>query len=253
MRPTQKFTEKRSGFVSAVRGGFRAFSCSAPQGRRKVSVPFSVPRDVPKNRLRFGGKVAEQRRSRLQGPARASVHSVVSQLAARLLCSRACRVFRSSVSCRFFLSRVGFVSSVRRGFAASSPIYIAPFSLKTFLSCQNRSERGGFEPRRGQGTGTAPPKPPLGSGGAQKGGAKPRRAGVQMVRARHFEWPAGRRAGRTLAAFQPVVGLSPVSGEGVGAAACGGSGGSPRPLSSPGWSFQSAAPRARTRMPACVL
>ena len=131
-------------------GGFRAFSCSAPQGRRKVSVPFSVPRDVPKNRLRFGGKVAEQRRSRLQGPARASV---VSQLAARLLCSRACRFFRSSVSCRFFLSFSGFVSLVRRGFAASSPIYIAPFSLKTFLSCQNRSERGGFEPRRGQGTG----------------------------------------------------------------------------------------------------
>ncbi len=142
MRPTQKFTEKRSGFVSAVRGGFRAFSCSAPQGRRKVSVPFSVPRDVPKNRLRFGGKVAEQRRSRLQGPARASVHSVVSQLAARLLCSRACRVFRSSVSCRFFLSRVGFVSSVRRGLAESPPIYIAPFSPKNFLSCQNRSERG---------------------------------------------------------------------------------------------------------------
>ena len=85
---------------------------------------FSVPRDVPKNRLRFGGKVAEQRRSRLQGPARASVHSVVSQLAARLLCSRACRFFRSSVSCRFFLSFSGFVSLVRRGLAASSPIYI---------------------------------------------------------------------------------------------------------------------------------
>ena len=37
---------------------------------------------------------------------------------------------------------------------------------------------------------------------------------------RRFEWPAGRQTGRTLAAIQPVVGLSPVSG----AAARGGPG-----------------------------
>ena len=41
-----------------------------------------------------------------------------------------------------FLFFSGFVSLVRRGLAASPPIYIAPFSPKNFLSCQTRSERG---------------------------------------------------------------------------------------------------------------
>ena len=97
--------------------------------------------------------------------------------------------FRVSVSCRRFVG----------GSQRVPPYIYVHFSPKNFLSCQNRSERGGFE------------------------------------------WPAGRWAGRTLAAFQPVDGQSPVSGEGVGAAACGGSGAQSPSLVLAGLAFQAAA------------
>ena len=58
---------------------------------------------------------------------------------------------------------------------------------------------------------------PSWSGGAQKGGEKPYRAGVLKAQVRHFEWPAGRQAGKTFCRVEPVVGPTFVSGEWVSA------------------------------------
>ena len=79
--------------------GFRDLLCSPAGTLPPQTTPFSVPRDVPTNRLLFEGKVAQQRRSRPQGPARLSVFSVAKAPPPQF---RDFRVVRGCFSCGEF-------------------------------------------------------------------------------------------------------------------------------------------------------